>query len=127
MTKFKKSDARPSSDWIDALPKERKAKIEAGAAKIIRHVHLAELRKAMSVTQTTLSSKSGMKQAEISRIENNPESVQLKTMERYVRSLGGEFKIIAQFPDGTLAEIPLHGGKPVKSRMTVEDSLKVTR
>lgn len=48
--------------------------------------------------QTLLADTTGMKQAEISRIENNPESVQLKTMERYVNGLGGVLKIVALFP-----------------------------
>lgn len=119
MTKYRKSDARPARAWIDDLPEDRRSRIETGAARIVRQVHLAELRKALNTTQTELSSASGMKQAEISRIEHHPESVQIRTMERYVRSLGGEFKIVAEFPDGTAAEIPLHSGKPVKSRLKV--------
>lgn len=122
MAKYKKSDFKPAREWIDALPKERREKIEAGAAAIVQALHLSELRKAMNVTQAGLSEKSGMKQAEISRIENNPESVQIRTMERYVRSLGGKFKLVADFPDGTRAEIPIQGGKPVKSRLKVGKS-----
>jgi hypothetical protein len=120
MTRYRKSDAVPARAWIDDLPEDRRSRIEAGAAKIVRQVHLAELRKALNTTQAELSSASGMKQAEISRIEHHPETVQIRTMERYVRSLGGEFKIVAEFPDGTAAEIPLHDGKPVKSRLTVK-------
>ncbi|HVW54916.1 MAG TPA: helix-turn-helix domain-containing protein [Rhizobiaceae bacterium] len=124
MTKYRKSDALPARAWIDDLPEDRRSRIDAGAARIVRQAHLAELRKALNTTQAELSSKSGMKQAEISRIEHHPETVQIRTMERYVRSLGGEFKIVAEFPDGTSAEIPLHGGKPVKSRLKVERKKK---
>jgi hypothetical protein len=120
MTKYRKPDALPARAWIDGLPEDRRSRIDAGAARIVRQVHLAELRKVLNTTQTELSSKSGMKQAEISRIEHHPETVQIRTMERYVRSLGGVFKIVAEFPDGTSAEIPLHAGKPVKSRLKVE-------
>ena len=118
MTKYRKSDFRPAREWIDALPEERRRKIEAGAAEIIGKVRLAQLRKAMNVTQVSLSKKSGINQAEVSRIENRPETVQLRTMERYVKSLGGSLKIVAEFPDGTVAQIPLRAGKPVKSKMT---------
>jgi hypothetical protein len=41
-------------------------------------------------------------------------------MERYVKSLGGNFRIVADFPDGTHAEIPIQGGRPVKSKVTVK-------
>ncbi|WP_181164948.1 MULTISPECIES: helix-turn-helix transcriptional regulator [unclassified Mesorhizobium] len=116
----KRSDFRPVRERIDALPAERRAKIEKGAAEILRAVHLSELRKAMSVTQMTVAARTGLKQAEVSRIEKSPASVQIKTMERYVRGLGGDMKIVAEFPDGTYAEIPLSHGKPVRSKITTE-------
>jgi len=34
------------------------------------------------------------------------------------------FRLVAEFSDGTSAEIPLHGGKPVKSRLKVERKKK---
>jgi DNA-binding Xre family transcriptional regulator len=120
VAKYKMFEFRPAREWIDGLPRERREKIEAGAAAIVAAVHLAELRRAMTTTQTELAEKTGMKQAEISRIENNPETVQIRTMERYVRGLGGEFKLVAEFPDGTHAEIPLRRGKPVRSRTSVK-------
>lgn len=120
MAKYRKSDFRPALDEImKDLPEERRERIFAGAAEIIRGIRLAELRKALDVTQVTLARKSGIAQADISRIENRPETVQLRTMERYVTSLGGKLKIVAEFPDGAVAEIPLRAGKPVKSRITV--------
>lgn len=120
MAKLKKSDFRAAREWIDALPEARREQIEAGAATIVKAAHLSELRKAMHVTQTELSKKSGIKQGEISRIENHPGTVQIRTMERYVKSLGGNFRIVADFPDGTHAEIPIQGGRPVKSKVTVK-------
>ncbi len=98
--------------------------LEAGAAAIIESLRLAELRKAMSTTQTSLAEKTGMKQADISRIENNPAAAQLRTIERYVRGLGGEVKLVAEFPEGTRAEIPLRAGKPVKSRIRMSSTRK---
>lgn len=120
MARYKRSDFRSVLDELKDLPEERREKIYAGAAEIIRDMRLAELRKAMDVTQVGLAKKSGISQADISRIENRPETVQIRTLERYVRSLGGTFKIVAEFPDGTVASIPLRAGKPVKSRMTAE-------
>ncbi len=123
MAQYKKSDFRPAQEWIDALPKERREKIYAGAAATIEAIHLREVRKALEVTQTALSNQTGLKQGEISRIENHPETVQLRTLEKYVRGLGGTFKLVADFPDGTHAEIPLRSGRPVKSRVTVETTV----
>jgi len=118
MAKVTKSDFRPARDRIDVLPADRRARIEEGAAQILKAMHLSEIRKALAVTQTNIAEKTGLKQAEVSRIENYPESVQIRTMERYVRGLGGELKIVAEFPDGTHAEVPLRRGKPVRARVT---------
>lgn len=120
MAKLKKADFRPASEWISKLPADSRARVRAGAAAIIEEAHLAAVRKALTVTQTALSERTGLKQAEISRIENNVESVQMKTLQRYVSGLGGKMKIVAEFPDGTLAEIPVRSGKPVKSGIKVE-------
>jgi len=119
MTRYSTEDFRPAREWIDKLPPHRRARIEAGAATILEQIRLAELRKAMSATQTELSERTGIKQAEISRIENNLGSVQLRTIERYVRGLGGEVKLVVEFPEGTRAEIPIRAGKPVKSRISI--------
>jgi DNA-binding XRE family transcriptional regulator len=124
MPNYTREDFRPFRERFDQLPAERRAKIEAGAAAIIESLRLAELRKAMSTTQTSLAEKTGMKQADISRIENNPAAAQLLTIERYVRGLGGEVKLVAEFPEGTRAEIPLRAGKPVKSRIRMSSTRK---
>lgn len=119
MTKLTRKDFRPAREWIDKLPAKRLAKIKASAAAAIEAMHLAEVRKALDVTQADLAVRSGLKQGEVSRIENELPSVQLKTLERYVRGLGGKVTIVADFPDGARAEIPLRGGRPVKSRAVV--------
>ena len=90
MAKFKKSDFRPARERIVALPKARRARIEGGASKILLAMHLSEIRKALDVIQAKLAHRAGLTQAEVSRIENNLEKVQLRTMERYVRRLGRE-------------------------------------
>jgi len=120
MAEYKESDFKLFSERLEALPEARRKAIEAGARAIIEKLHLAEVRKALDVTQKTLSARSGIKQAELSRIENNMENVQIKTLDRYVSGLGGTCKIVAEFPDGTVAEIPLRAGRPVKSKVKVE-------
>lgn len=120
MARFKKSDFRPARERINALPEKRRARIERGAAEILEAMHLSEIRKALNVTQAKLSEKAGLKQAEVSRIENNPERVQLRTLERYVEGLGGRLKVVAEMPDGVHAEIPVHKGRLARSKVTAE-------
>lgn len=120
MAKFRKSDFQPVTDRINSLPEARQDRIRAGANAIIEAMHLAEVRKALDITQVALAETAGLQQGEISRIENHTENVQLKTLEKYVLGLGGTFKIVADFPDGTHAEIPIRAGKPVRSRVKIE-------
>ena len=122
MAKLHRSDFRPARDWIEKLPAARLEPVKDAAEEIVAEARLNEVRKALTVTQVDLADRSGLKQGEISRIENNPASVQLRTLERYINGLGGTLKIVAEFPDGGQAVIPLKSGKPVKSRVTVGPS-----
>ena len=127
MAKYKRADFVSALDRIRGLPAERRKKIESGATKILEQMHLGEIRKALETTQMELASRTGMKQAEISRIENHAEASQLRTLQRYVAGLGGDLQIVAQFPDGVRAEIPLKSGRPVKSRIKVEKTRPANR
>ena len=122
MSKLKRDDFRPAREWIDELPPESLARAKATAATRADAAHLAGVRKALEVTQTSLAERTGLKQAEVSRIENAIETVQLRTLERYVSGLGGQLTVVADFPDGARAEIPLRGGRPVKSKAAMARS-----
>lgn len=124
VTKYSKSDFKPLSDLLDGFSEVERREIDEKARAIVENSRLANVRKALDVTQKTLAEKTGIRQAELSRIENNIETVQIKTLDRYVTGLGGTCKIVAEFPDGTVAEIPLRAGKPVKSRVTVGSKRK---
>ena len=119
MSKRKVEDFRPTRDWIEALPADRRERVEAEAAHQIEALRLSEVRRALDVTQTALGERTGLKQTEVSRIENGVESVQLRTLQRYISGLGGTLSLVARFPDGGRAEIPLKAGRPVKSRTVV--------
>jgi DNA-binding Xre family transcriptional regulator len=119
MTGYKKSDCKPLSELLESFSDDERQGIVAGTRAILENTRLAEVRKALDVTQNTLSARTGIKQAELSRIENNIENVQIKTLDRYVSGLGGTCKIVAEFPDGVIAEIPLRAVKPVKSKVKI--------
>lgn len=118
MAKYKRSDFISADDVFNSYPPEKQAEIRAEADRMMAEIHLANVRKALTVTQADLAEKTGLKQGEISRIENSVASVQIKTLQRYMSGLGGKLRIVADFPDGTRAEIPLRNGKPVKSQAT---------
>lgn len=119
MAKYKRSDFLPADRHFNSYPAEKQAEIRAEADRMMAEIHLASVRKALTVTQADLAERTGLKQGEISRIENAVTSVQIKTLQRYVSGLGGEMRLVAEFPDGSTAEIPLKNGKPVKSKAVV--------
>lgn len=117
MAKLKKADFRPARERIDALPAARRERIEADAHAMLEAMHLAEIRKALSITQAKLSERTGMAQGDISRLERAElTATRIGTLERYVRGMGGSLRVVADFPDGTVARIPLQHGRLVKSR-----------
>lgn len=60
---------------------------------------LRTLRDAAGFTQVAVSEKSGIDQADVSRLENRAEldDCQVATLQRYVNALGGELELVAKF------------------------------
>lgn len=95
---------------IASLPPERRAKIEAGAQKLIaEEMALRHLRKARNLTQQSMAKLLCIDQAGISKIESRSDML-LSTLRSYVKAMGGELRLVAEFPDGvaelsSLAEV----------------------
>jgi DNA-binding XRE family transcriptional regulator len=62
---------------------------------------LQELRERLQVSQVAVADKLGIRQPTISKIERR-EDVNLSTLRRYVRALGGKLHITAEFVDGSV-------------------------
>jgi hypothetical protein len=77
----------------------RRRKIKARAAKIMaEEMTLRELRKALDRTQTRVGEILGIGQDGVSRLEQRSDLL-LSTLRNYVKAMGGNLKIIAEFPD----------------------------
>ena len=86
-------------DMLARLPAERRAAIEARASDLIaEELSLRALRKAMGQTQVAVARKLGMKQENVSRIEQRAD-VLLSTLDGYLRALGGRLRLVAEFRD----------------------------
>ncbi|HEX6506525.1 MAG TPA: helix-turn-helix transcriptional regulator [Chloroflexota bacterium] len=59
---------------------------------------LADLRESLNVSQTELAKALEVSQANISRIEHEPD-LKFSTAERYVAALGGELEVRVRLPD----------------------------
>lgn len=62
---------------------------------------LQELRERQHISQVALAEKLGVKQPTISKIERR-EEVNVGTLRKYVKAIGGELHITARFPDGVV-------------------------
>ena len=93
--------ARKFSDLTKDFPPERRARIEAKKAFLREEMDLGELRQALALTQSTLAEALGVKQGEISKIENRTD-VFVSTLRRFIQAMGGDLEIRAVFQDRTV-------------------------
>lgn len=91
--------AKPISELYKRMTSEDLRIIEKGKELLLTEVELiSKLRKEQELTQEELAEIMEIRQSAISQIENQ-DDVLVKTLERYVRALGGELEVQARFPD----------------------------
>jgi DNA-binding XRE family transcriptional regulator len=71
------------------------------AAKYRSEMALDELREAHAMTQVHLAKILGVNQAAVSKLERRTD-MYVSTLQDFVKAMGGELKIIARFPEGTV-------------------------
>ena len=90
--------ARSFSELTKGLSEERRNRIDAKKAELREEMDLADLRRAMELTQAALAETLGVGQAEISKIEKRSDML-LSTLRKFVEALGGELEIRATFSE----------------------------
>jgi transcriptional regulator with XRE-family HTH domain len=91
--------AKTLSEVMKRLPRERRERIEAETAEeAARIMSLRDVRKAFHKSQEELAKTLDMEQESVSRIERRADLL-LSTMRKYVAAMGGDLKLIAEFPD----------------------------
>jgi transcriptional regulator with XRE-family HTH domain len=99
--------ARSLEDKLATLDPARRATIEAEADRLhAEYLTLQELRKAKKLTQVQLAESLGVQQATVAKYERQSDLL-LSTLTSYVRAMGGELKLMVEFP-GT-APVALEG------------------
>lgn len=71
------------------------------AAKYRAEMPLVELREAREMTQVHLAKILGVNQAAVSKLERRAD-MYVSTLQSFVKAMGGELKITARFPEGTV-------------------------
>ena len=91
--------AKPFRRLVEDLPAERRERIEAHTQALIQEYELLKaLRQDRRISQEQLAELMGIRQASVSKIENQ-DDMRLSTLRKYIEALGGELEIRVHFPD----------------------------
>ena len=93
--------ARNFKEMEAKMPPKRVARAEMKAKAIMADMLLAEIRKQMGLTQKDLAVALNIKQPTLSKIESQ-EDMQIGTLSRIIKALGGELELIAHLPGGNV-------------------------
>src|SRR5712691_11716255 len=86
-------------DKIGKLNTVQRKKVEDRATELIaEEMSLRDLRKARKLTQARVAKVLGVTQDSVSRLEKRSDLL-LSTLRKTVRAMGGDVRIIAEFPD----------------------------
>jgi transcriptional regulator with XRE-family HTH domain len=84
---------------IAKLNRARRKKVAARAAELVaEEMSLRQLRKARKLTQAGVAKVLGVTQDSVSRLEKRSDLL-LSTLRKTVKAMGGEVRIVAEFPD----------------------------
>lgn len=98
---------KPFRRLVDDLPTERLERIEAQTQALIQEYELLKaLRRDRQVSQEQLAELMGIRQASVSKIENQAD-MRLSTLRKYVEALGGQLEVRVRFPDREVRLDPL--------------------
>ena len=90
---------KPFNELRKRMTPEQRVESEAVQANLaLLHLTLSELRESLALTQSDVALDMGVVQSALSKIEHQ-EDIQISTLSRYIKSLGGSLTIIAHFPD----------------------------
>ena len=90
--------AQTLQDKLATLDPARRASVEAEADRLhTEYLTLQELRKAKEMTQVQLAETLGIQQATVAKYERQSDLL-LSTLTSYVRAMGGNLKLMVEFP-----------------------------
>jgi DNA-binding XRE family transcriptional regulator len=89
------------SKLLDKMSPERRAESDARVRELQAEMVLAELRKYSGMTQQQMADILGISQPSLSKMESQ-DDMQISTLSRLVRSLGGQLELIAHLPKGDI-------------------------
>jgi transcriptional regulator with XRE-family HTH domain len=81
--------------------KKTQAKAARRARELLGEMLLSEVRQLTGKSQQDVAAILGMKQPSLSKLEKQPD-MQISTLRKIVKALGGQLEVLARFPKGTV-------------------------
>jgi transcriptional regulator with XRE-family HTH domain len=91
--------AKPFKELKGKMSPERREKVEDRARAILISMALQELRQTRQLTQQELAALLNVNQAALSKMENQTD-MRISTLRKLLSAMGGNLKIVAEFPEG---------------------------
>jgi septal ring factor EnvC (AmiA/AmiB activator) len=89
---------KPFSELRKRMSPERRERNKTRAQIALLHLTLMELQESLGVTQDDLEAKLSDVESPVSELDNQ-EDIQISTLSRYIKALGGNLRIVADFPE----------------------------
>ena len=87
----------PLDEVLARLPPDEREAVAVRTAELVaREMSLRDLRKALGKTQAAMADRLGIKQENVSRIEQRSDML-LSTLNNYLRGMGGRLRLVAEF------------------------------
>jgi transcriptional regulator with XRE-family HTH domain len=83
------------------MPPESLSRAKTRAREMMAEMLLAEIRKAVGLTQEELAASLGIKQPTLSRLESQND-MQISTLRNLIEALGGQLEIVVHMPGGDI-------------------------
>ncbi len=93
------SGRKPFSELTKDWSKNRLQRVEARKAGLREEMTLAELRKALDITQGALAKELDVQQPFVAKLEGSQDA-RISKVRRVIEAMGGELEIKAHFPEG---------------------------
>jgi transcriptional regulator with XRE-family HTH domain len=91
-------NTRPFSELVAELSPEVIAQADEEYEGLRREMDLAELRRAMNLSQEEIAAALNIGQPSVAKLEKRADMF-VSTLRRFVEAMGGELEIVARFPD----------------------------
>ena len=96
-----------SDEYEEKLPEEEQTTIQEKAREMYTELKLEQLRRQFRVSQKELAGRMQITQSQVSKIEKN-QNLEIRTLRRFLNTLGLEMVIYAKKEDGALIPITKH-------------------